>query len=114
MDVDSQPVDQSLKVIGMSEAKIVTRDSVESRKESKSKQKWQIVTPGHLISTDRGSMEGHGTYADADGKNVYSSLTGQVQKVSKLIMVKGIRQRFTAEVGDFVIGRIMEVCCYMI
>lgn len=50
---------------------------------------------------------GHGTRVE-EGRLV-ASVCGVVQKVSKLVTVKPLRSRYSAEVGDVVVGRIMEV-----
>lgn len=50
---------------------------------------------------------GHGTYSM--GGSLYSSVAGGVEKVSKLVSVKAPRGRYTAEIGDVVIGRILEI-----
>ena len=56
---------------------------------------------------DMAHPRGHGTYVD-DG-NVVSSVAGTIQRVNKLVSVKPIRARYTPQVGDLVIGRIVEV-----
>jgi len=38
-----------------------------------------------------------------------SSLAGSVERVNKLISIKASRSRYTAEIGDVVIGRILEI-----
>jgi exosome complex component RRP4 len=40
---------------------------------------------------------------------VVSSVAGTIQRVNKLISVKALKARYTPEVGDLVIGRIVEV-----
>ena len=89
------------------------------------------VSPGQLLSNDRGFMRfartalnrwmgryswaflsafahrGHGTYCSQGA--LYSSLVGTVCRVNKLLSVKAARARYTAEIGDVVVGRIIEV-----
>jgi len=38
-----------------------------------------------------------------------ASVAGVVERVNKLISVKPLRTRYTAEIGDVVVGRITEV-----
>lgn len=38
-----------------------------------------------------------------------SSLAGNIERVNKLISIKASRNRYTAEIGDVVIGRILEI-----
>ncbi|XP_041368167.1 exosome complex component RRP4-like [Gigantopelta aegis] len=66
-----------------------------------------LVTPGDVITADTGFMRGHGTYMD---EKLHASVAGIVQHVNKLISVKPLKTRYNGEVGDVVIGRILEVC----
>ncbi|WRT66131.1 uncharacterized protein IL334_003084 [Kwoniella shivajii] len=66
-----------------------------------------IVTPGEIITSSKEYMRGHGTYVEE--VNVVSSVTGTIERVNKLISVKPVRSKYTPEVGDLVIGRIVEV-----
>ncbi|ORY02892.1 hypothetical protein K493DRAFT_297688 [Basidiobolus meristosporus CBS 931.73] len=66
-----------------------------------------IVTPGECITSDTAFMRGHGTYLDEE--RVLSSLAGVVERVNKLISVKPLRSRYTGEIGDVVVGRIIDV-----
>lgn len=40
---------------------------------------------------------------------MYSSVAGIVEKVNKLVSVKPLRTRYNAEIGDVIVGRIIEV-----
>ncbi|TYJ57037.1 hypothetical protein B9479_002316 [Cryptococcus floricola] len=66
-----------------------------------------IVTPGTVITSSKEYMRGHGTYVE--DTNVVSSVAGTIDRVNKLISVRPLRSRYTPEVGDLVIGRIVEV-----
>ncbi|ORX36871.1 putative exosome complex exonuclease rrp4 [Kockovaella imperatae] len=66
-----------------------------------------IVSPGEIITSSKEYMRGHGTYVDEE--QVVSSLSGTIERVNKLVSVKALKQRYTPEVGDLVIGRIVEV-----
>lgn len=76
-----------------------------------------IVTPGEVITTNPQWMRGHGTYttAQADGGGdddstaIVSSLAGVISRTNKLLSVRPLRARYTPEVGDLVVGRIVEV-----
>ncbi|WWC61648.1 uncharacterized protein I303_104232 [Kwoniella dejecticola CBS 10117] len=69
--------------------------------------KRNIVTPGEVITSSKEYMRGHGTYVEE--VNVVSSVTGTIERVNKLISVKPVRSKYVPEVGDLVIGRIVEV-----
>ncbi|PUU72263.1 hypothetical protein B9Z19DRAFT_1097649 [Tuber borchii] len=95
-----------------------------------------IVTPGEIVTSDPQWMRGHGTYllqskdsttdgsgSDAEmedgadtaavggsgGGSIVATVAGTVQKVNKLLSVKPLRARYAPEIGDLVVGRIMEV-----
>jgi exosome complex component RRP4 len=52
-------------------------------------------------------LRGHGTFVQ-DGK-LLASVAGVVQRVNKLVSVIPMRSRYTGNVGDVVIARVMEV-----
>lgn len=66
-----------------------------------------VVSPGDVITSDTKYMRGHGTYA-MDGE-LRASVAGVVAKVNKLIYVQPLKSRYNGQVGDVVIGRILEV-----
>ncbi len=68
-----------------------------------------IVTPGETITTDPQWMRGHGTYLSADTAAITSSVAGTLTRTNKLLSVRPLRARYTPEVGDLVVGRIIEV-----
>ena len=68
-----------------------------------------IVTPGELITDDPQWMRGHGTYVAAGTAEIVSSVAGTVTRTNKLLSVRPLRARYTPEVGDLVVGRIVEV-----
>ncbi|XP_058738760.1 exosome complex component RRP4 homolog [Vicia villosa] len=67
------------------------------------------VTIADSISVNReeGVLKGHGT-SDLDGE-IVSTLCGTVQRVNKLVYVRPLSSRYKPEVGDIVIGRVVEV-----
>lgn len=72
---------------------------------------YEIVTPGEVITDDPQWMRGHGTYADTRGSagGIVSSLAGTVIRTNRLLSVRPLRARYAPEVGDLVVGRIVEV-----
>ncbi|CAK7213332.1 Exosome complex component rrp4 [Sporothrix curviconia] len=72
---------------------------------------YEIVTPGEVITDDPQWMRGHGTYASTDGTagGIVSSLAGTVMRTNRLLSVRPLRARYAPEVGDLVVGRIVEV-----
>lgn len=52
-------------------------------------------------------LRGHGTYLKNDG--LYSSVAGVLERINKLITVKALKARYSGDIGDVVIGRIIEV-----
>ncbi|XP_061193167.1 exosome complex component RRP4-like [Saccostrea echinata] len=67
-----------------------------------------LVSPGDIITSDTGFMRGHGTYNSEDDR-LLASVAGVVERVNKLICVKPLKTRYNGEIGDVVIGRIIEV-----
>ncbi|XP_062608711.1 exosome complex component RRP4-like [Saccostrea cucullata] len=67
-----------------------------------------LVSPGDIITSDTGFMRGHGTYNSEDDR-LLASVAGVVERVNKLICVKPLKTRYNGEIGDIVIGRIIEV-----
>lgn len=76
-----------------------------------SKRARTIITPGELITSDPQWMRGHGTFSSADVEypSIRSTLAGTLQKTNKLLSIIPLRARYTPEIGDLVIGRIVEV-----
>ncbi|KAI9805660.1 MAG: exosome non-catalytic core subunit rrp4 [Piccolia ochrophora] len=68
-----------------------------------------IVTPGEIVTDDTQWMRGHGTFVPTDTTTITAAVAGTVQKTNKLLSVRPLRARYTPEVGDLVVGRIVEV-----
>ncbi|KAF3349107.1 putative transcriptional regulatory protein [Verticillium dahliae VDG2] len=68
-----------------------------------------IVTPGEVITDDPQWMRGHGTYVSAADGSIVSSVAGTITRTNKLLSVRPLRARYTPEIGDLVVGRIVEV-----
>ncbi|CAL1292101.1 unnamed protein product [Larinioides sclopetarius] len=67
-----------------------------------------LVTPGCIVSSDPGFMRGHGTWMDENEK-ICATVAGTVERINKLYSVRPQRSRYNGEVGDVVVGRIVEV-----
>ncbi|CAJ0587756.1 unnamed protein product, partial [Mesorhabditis spiculigera] len=67
----------------------------------------RIVVPGFPVSSTGEFMRGHGTYF-RNGE-LHASLAGSVRQVNQLINVQSIKQRYSPEVGDVIVGSITEV-----
>ncbi|KAJ5463544.1 Ribosomal protein L27 [Penicillium sp. IBT 31633x] len=68
-----------------------------------------IVTPGEVVTDDPQWMRGHGTYMNPLSTSIIATVAGTVQKTNKLLSVHPMRARYTPEIGDLVVGRIVEV-----
>ncbi|KAJ3410965.1 Exosome complex component RRP4 [Chytridiales sp. JEL 0842] len=66
-----------------------------------------VVIPGELITGDSAFMKGHGTFSAES--SLFGSVAGTVERVNKLISVKPTRARYHGDIGDVVVGRILEV-----
>lgn len=67
-----------------------------------------LVTPGCVVTSDPGFMRGHGTWVGEDEK-ICATVSGTVERINKLYSVRSQRSRYIGEVGDVVVGRIVEV-----
>jgi exosome complex component RRP4 len=91
-----------------------------------------IITPGEVVTNDPQwmrfvflslpitvvcacrltsslSSRGHGTYTNPLSTSIIATVAGTVQKTNKLLSVQPLRARYTPEIGDLVVGRIVEV-----
>ncbi|KOC07209.1 exoribonuclease complex, subunit Rrp4 [Aspergillus flavus] len=68
-----------------------------------------VVTPGEIVTDDPQWMRGHGTYINPLSTSIIATVAGTVQKTNKLLSVQPLRARYTPEIGDLVVGRIVEV-----
>ncbi|KAJ2552355.1 Exosome complex component rrp4 [Coemansia sp. RSA 1933] len=67
----------------------------------------RVVTPGTLVTSDSAYMRGHGTFVE--NGTIYSSVAGAIERINKLVSVRPLKQRYSGEIGDIVVGRITEV-----
>ncbi|XP_057964121.1 exosome complex component RRP4 homolog [Malania oleifera] len=67
------------------------------------------VTVADTISVnyEDGVLKGHGT-SELDGE-VVATVCGIVERVNKLVYVRALRARYKPEIGDIIVGRIIEV-----
>ncbi|KAF4550535.1 Exosome complex component rrp4-like protein [Elsinoe fawcettii] len=87
-----------------------------------------LLTPGQTLTTSPTFMRGHGTYlpsthlsaapstsnaptSSAAGEDfaILSSLLGVPQRTNRLLSILPLRSSYTPEIGDLIIGRIVEV-----
>ncbi|KAI9699767.1 MAG: exosome non-catalytic core subunit rrp4 [Candelina mexicana] len=68
-----------------------------------------LVTPGEVVTEDPQWMRGHGTFISPETTSIVATVAGTVQKTNKLLSVRPLRARYTPEIGDLVVGRIVEV-----
>ncbi|XP_057438825.1 exosome complex component RRP4 homolog [Lotus japonicus] len=59
------------------------------------------------VNHEDGVLKGHGT-GDLNGE-VVATVCGVVERVNKLVYVRSLRSRYKPEVGDIIIGRVIEV-----
>ncbi|KAI1911453.1 Exosome complex component rrp4 [Ophidiomyces ophidiicola] len=72
--------------------------------------KGTIVTPGEVVTDDPQWMRGHGTFTPTPlSSTIIATVAGTILKTNKLLSVYPLRARYTPEIGDLVIGRIVEV-----
>lgn len=88
---------------------MTTTPTTTSARRSQKHPSTDIVTPGELITSDPQWMRGHGTYLPAGTSTIVSSVAGTLTRTNKLLSVRPLRARYTPEVGDLVVGRVVEV-----
>lgn len=66
-----------------------------------------IVAPGQILTGDQQFMRGHGTFHQ--NESLVASVAGKVERVNKLVSVRPLKTRFNGEIGDVVVGRIIEL-----
>ncbi|XP_010920429.1 exosome complex component RRP4 homolog [Elaeis guineensis] len=59
------------------------------------------------VNNEDGILKGHGT-SELDGQ-VVATLCGVVERVNKLVYVRALRARYKPEVGDIIVGRVIEI-----
>ncbi|KAL5561623.1 hypothetical protein UlMin_031370 [Ulmus minor] len=59
------------------------------------------------VNYEDGVLKGHGT-SELDGE-IVATVCGIVERVNKLVYVRSLRARYKPEVGDIIVGRVVEV-----
>jgi len=77
------------------------------RRQDDEEEPGHLVSPGDIITRDTGYMRGHGTYMEQEV--LFASVAGVVERVNKLISVTPVKTRYNGEIGDVVVGRVVEV-----
>ena len=68
----------------------------------------EYVSAGDVISNNpTGNLLGHGTLL-LDNR-IIATVSGHIERVNKLISVRPLSQRYTGDIGDIVVGRIVEL-----
>ncbi len=67
----------------------------------------QYMGPGDCVTRETDVLRGHGTYNRAG--QLTATLSGTVERINKLVKVQPPKARYVGEVGDIVVGRILEV-----
>lgn len=76
---------------------------------SAKRRRLNFAIPGQTVTSDTQWMRGHGTYNTPTSSNITATLAGNVVVTNKLLSVSPVRARYTPEIGDLVVGRIVEV-----
>jgi exosome complex component RRP4 len=66
------------------------------------------VLPGEEITREPGYLRGHGTVLGASGRLV-ATVAGVVERINSLVSVRALAARYAGEVGDVVVGRVVDV-----
>mmetsp|Transcript_8603 Transcript_8603/g.14531 ORF Transcript_8603/g.14531 Transcript_8603/m.14531 type:complete len:278 (-) Transcript_8603:55-888(-) len=80
---------------------------VDRSKEELEMAKQRIVLPGDFIG--EGLIAGHGTYEKERDEKIYASIAGVVHQIDKVVCVKPLRQGYRPDIGDVVVGRVVQV-----
>lgn len=65
------------------------------------------VTDTIPVNHEDGVLKGHGT-SELNGE-IVATLCGAVERVNKLVYVRPFRARYKPEVGDIIVGRVIEI-----
>ncbi len=69
-----------------------------------------LLSPLNLLQPNlTQDRRGHGTFISPSSSTIKSTVAGTIQKTNKLLSVRPLRARYTPEIGDLVVGRIVEV-----
>ncbi|KAK4048841.1 Exosome complex component rrp4 [Microbotryomycetes sp. JL221] len=104
---DDDSSSQELDVTQLQDDTMLVDDEDDDNNIKQNKRMHMLAMPGQHIADKNEWMRGHGTYVHDD--QVVASVAGSVERVNKLVSVRPLRTRYRPEVGDLVIGRIVEV-----
>ncbi|PNS18084.1 Exosome complex component rrp4 [Sphaceloma murrayae] len=71
-----------------------------------------LLTPGQTLTADPSFMRGHGTYLPSPAPSAFSissSLSGTLLRTNRLLSILPLSARYVPEIGDLIVGRIVEV-----
>ncbi|KAI4160219.1 MAG: hypothetical protein LQ342_005931 [Letrouitia transgressa] len=68
-----------------------------------------IITPGETVTEDSQWMRGHGTTGNPSATAIIATVAGTLVRTNKLLSIRPLRARYTPEIGDLVVGRIVAV-----
>ena len=67
------------------------------------------LSPPQFTTLILSPSRGHGTYTTPHSPTIHATVAGTLQKTNKLLSVLPLRARYVPEIGDLVVGRIVEV-----
>eukprot|EP01046_Picozoa_sp_COSAG06_P010543 COSAG06_NODE_577_length_14043_cov_5.505952_5_plen_295_part_00 len=97
MDVDAFAVSATVRPL----------EHAAKRRRTGGKEAEQYMGPGDCVTRETDVLRGHGTYNRAG--QLTATLSGTVERINKLVKVQPPKARYIGEVGDIVVGRILEV-----
>ncbi|PHT38567.1 hypothetical protein CQW23_22140 [Capsicum baccatum] len=66
-----------------------------------------VIVADTIPVDEDAALKGHGTLDM--GRNVIATVCGVVERVNKLVYVRSLRARYKPEIGDIIVGRVIEV-----
>ncbi|KAH0633933.1 hypothetical protein KY290_037385 [Solanum tuberosum] len=66
-----------------------------------------VIVADKIPVDEDAALKGHGTLEM--GNDVVASVCGVVERVNKLVYVRPLRARYKPEIGDIIVGRVIEV-----
>jgi len=76
----------------------------------------RILTPGSVITTDPQFMRGHGTFhppapssSSSESIPIHATTLGTLLRTNKLLSLTPLQTRYTPEIGDLVVARVVSV-----
>ncbi|XP_055813328.1 exosome complex component RRP4 homolog [Solanum dulcamara] len=66
-----------------------------------------VIVADTIPVDEDAALKGHGTLEM--GNNVVATVCGVVERVNKLVYVRPLRARYKPEIGDIIVGRVIEV-----